>query len=48
MYERAKHFIVIEVMHVQDVLEEDAEKKVEKALETSIQKRELSLAEAAI
>ncbi len=46
MYERAKHFIVIEVMHVQNVLEEDAEKKVEKALETSIQKRELSLAAA--
>jgi len=43
MYERAKHFIVIEVTHVQNVDEADAEKKVEKALESSIQKREQSL-----
>ena len=46
MYERAKHFIVIEVTHVQKVLEAEAEKRVEKALESSLQKREASLAVA--
>ena len=39
MYERAKYFIVSEVAHVQNLDEEKAEKKVEKALETTIQKR---------
>ena len=39
MYERAKYFIVSEVAHVQKIEEEKAEKKVEKALETTIQKR---------
>ena len=39
MYERAKQFIVSEVAHVQDIPAGDAEKKVEKALETSIAKR---------
>ena len=39
MYERAKYFIVSEVAHVQNIEEEKAEKKVEKALETTIQKR---------
>ena len=37
--ERAKYFIVSEVAHVQNIDEEKAEKKVEKALETTIQKR---------
>ncbi len=39
MYERAKHFIVIEVSHVNELAEADAEKKVEKALELSLQRR---------
>ncbi len=43
MYERAKHFIVSEVSHVQELETEDAEKKVEKALSSSIKKREKSL-----
>ncbi len=47
MYERAKHFIVIEVTHVQKVAEVDAEKKVEKALETGLLKRERGSEEAA-
>ena len=46
MYERAKHFIVIEVCHVQNVDQAAAEKKVEKALDTSIQKREQGIEEA--
>ncbi len=44
MYERAKHFIVIEVTHVQKLDEADAEKRVEQALDASIQKREKGLA----
>ncbi len=39
MYERAKYFIVSEVAHVQNIDESKAEKKVEKALETTIKKR---------
>ena len=39
MYERAKYFIVSEVAHVKKVGEEDAEKQVEKALSSSIDKR---------
>jgi CarD family transcriptional regulator len=39
MYERAKYFIVSEVAHVKDLTEDDAEKQVEKALKTSIEKR---------
>ena len=39
MYERAKYFIVSEVAHVKKVGEEDAEKQVEKALSSSIEKR---------
>jgi CarD family transcriptional regulator len=38
MYERAKYFIVSEVAHVKDIDEEKAEKQVEKALGTTIQK----------
>ena len=45
MYERAKHFIVIEVTHVQKLTEVEAETRVEKALESSLQKRERSLEE---
>ncbi len=45
MYERAKYFIVSEVAHVKDIDEEKAEKQVEKALETTIQK--LAMATAA-
>ena len=40
MYERAKHFIVMEVSHVNQLAEADAEKKVERALESSLKKRE--------
>ena len=39
MYESAKYFIVSEVAHVKKIAEEDAEKLVEKALTTSIEKR---------
>jgi CarD family transcriptional regulator len=35
MYERAKQFIVSEVAHVQEIATKEAEKRVEKALESS-------------
>jgi CarD family transcriptional regulator len=47
MYERAKYFIVSEVAHVQNIDEDKAEKKVEKALETTIQKRQKATAKTA-
>ena len=40
MYERAKYFIVSEVAHVKNIGPEDAEKQVEKALDTGMSKRE--------
>jgi CarD family transcriptional regulator len=39
MYERAKQFIVSEVAHVRQIGERDAEAQVEKALNSSIEKR---------
>ncbi|MGB5660254.1 MAG: CarD family transcriptional regulator [Thermoanaerobaculia bacterium] len=39
MYERAKYFIVSEVAHVKKIEEVEAEKQVEKALESSMEKR---------
>ena len=42
MYERAKYFIVSEVAHVKDIAEAKAEKQVEQALETTIQKHSQS------
>ena len=39
MYERARYFIVSEVAHVKNITEEDAEKKVDRFLESSIEKR---------
>ncbi len=39
MYERAKYFIVSEVAHVKDISEPEAEKLVEKALVSSLEKR---------
>ncbi len=39
MYERAKYFIVSEVSHVKSVDEDDADRQVEKALKTGIDKR---------
>ena len=39
MYERAKQFIVSEVAHVQEITSKEAEKRVEKALESSLAKR---------
>ena len=39
MYERARYFIVSEVAHVRNIAEEDAEKKVDRFLESSIEKR---------
>ena len=39
MYERARYFIVSEVAHVKNIAEEDAEKKVDRFLESSIEKR---------
>ncbi len=38
MYERAKYFIVSEIAHVKSIGEEEAEKLVEAALKTSIEK----------
>jgi CarD family transcriptional regulator len=46
MYERAKYFIVSEVAHVRKISLEDAEKQVEKALESSLAKRKKSQAES--
>ncbi len=45
MYERAKYFIVSEVAHVQRIEEEKAEKKVDRALDTTIEKRFASMGE---
>jgi CarD family transcriptional regulator len=42
MYERAKQFIVSEVAHVRQIAERDAEAQVEKALNSSIEKRHRS------
>ncbi len=39
MFERAKYFIVSEVAHVKKITEETAEKQVEKALNSSLEKR---------
>lgn len=39
MYERARYFIISEVAHVKKMKEAEAEKVVEKALETSINKQ---------
>ena len=39
MYERARYFIVSEVAHVKNIPEGDAEKKVDRFLESSIEKR---------
>jgi len=45
MYERARYFIVSEVAHVKDIVEEDADKLVEKALVSSLEKRKKATAE---
>jgi CarD family transcriptional regulator len=39
MYERAKYFIVSEVAHVKKIDETDADKQVERALKTGLEKR---------
>jgi CarD family transcriptional regulator len=39
MYERAKYFIVSEVAHVKGINERDAEELVERALNSSLEKR---------
>ncbi|MCH7666824.1 MAG: hypothetical protein IH936_12945 [Acidobacteria bacterium] len=39
MYERARYFIVSEVAHVRKIEEDSANKQVEKALHTGIEKR---------
>ena len=39
MYERARYFIVSEVAHVKNISEDEAEQKVDKFLESSIEKR---------
>jgi RNA polymerase-interacting CarD/CdnL/TRCF family regulator len=46
MYERAKYFIVSEVAHVRKIEEGEAEKLVEKALRSSMEKR-IAASEAA-
>ncbi len=43
MYERAKYFIVSEVAHVRGVSEEEADRLVEKALASGIEKRRKQL-----
>lgn len=40
MYERAKYFIVSEVAHVKNITERDAEDLVERALSSSLEKRQ--------
>jgi len=40
MYERAKYFIVSEVAHVKGINERDAEELVERALNSSLEKRQ--------
>ncbi len=47
MYERARYFIVSEVAHVKKITEETADKQVEKALNTGIEKRKKAHPEAA-
>ena len=39
MFERAKYFIVSEIAHVQEIEEDEAERKVESLLEASLAKR---------
>ena len=46
MYERAKYFIVSEVAHVENLDEEKADKKVERALELTMQKRAKAIEES--
>ncbi len=46
MYERAKYFIVSEIAHVKNISEAEAEKKVDRYLESSIEKRNQMLEEA--
>ena len=43
MYERAKYFIVSEVAHVKNIAEKDAEVLVERALNSSLEKRNRKL-----
>ena len=47
MFERAKYFIVSEIAHVQEIEEDEAERKVESLLEASLAKRSKSKAKAA-
>ncbi len=47
MYERAKYFIVSEVAHVRNISEEEADRQVEKALASSIEKRRKQVEAAA-
>ena len=47
MYERAKYFIVSEVAHVRKIAEDRAEKQVEKALVSSLEKRKKSRSKTA-
>ena len=42
MYERARYFIISEVAHVKKIKEAEAEKLIEKALETSINKQAIA------
>ncbi len=46
MYERARYFIVSEIAHVKNISEDEAEKKVDQFLESSIEKRAEMLAAA--
>jgi CarD family transcriptional regulator len=46
MYERARYFIVSEVAHVKNISEADAEVKVDRFLESSIEKRAEMLEDA--
>ena len=44
MYERAKYFIVSEVAHVKSITEREAEELVERALNSSLEKRQRKVA----
>lgn len=46
MYERAKHFIVSEIAHVREIGEARAQREVDAALESSIEKRQKAKAAA--
>ena len=47
MYERAKYFIVSEVAHVKKITEDEADKQIDRALNTGLEKRKKAEEDAA-